>query len=219
MAARIESAIQASRFHYERTGRCFYITEEIVKGRTSFEELEEFEQFWDPGLLLPEKVTREQVFEEHIGSLEAAGALLPGYQLLSDTFDQNFQLGSQLNQAFASQSQNTFSQGQPTTSMNVDGNTMFGCGYSPGINPMSKFVTANGIMPMRNLSTLISLDQTKDLTNPHQVMDLTSDTRAVNSFVKQEKEQREEFDFSGWLVDTDESEGEENPLDNEEQDK
>ena len=63
--------------HYERTGRCFYVTEEIVASDTVFEELEDEEHFWDTKLLLPEGLTRQQLQEEHWESLRAAGAVIP----------------------------------------------------------------------------------------------------------------------------------------------
>ena len=75
LKARIESALQASKLHYERTGRCFYITTQIVESDCVFDELEDEEQFWDPDLLLPERLTLEQLREEHYDSLRAAGAV------------------------------------------------------------------------------------------------------------------------------------------------
>jgi hypothetical protein len=43
-------------------------------GNTSFEELEEEEHFLDPNLLLPDNVTREQLYAEHMASLQAVRA-------------------------------------------------------------------------------------------------------------------------------------------------
>ena len=44
---------------------------------TVFEELEDDEHFWDPKLLLPEGLTRQQLQEEHWEALRAAGAVIP----------------------------------------------------------------------------------------------------------------------------------------------
>ena len=77
LKARIESALQASKLHYQRTGRCFYITKEIVDSDCVFDELEDEDQFWDPDLLLPEGLTAERLRDEHYDSLHAAGAVFP----------------------------------------------------------------------------------------------------------------------------------------------
>jgi len=48
-----------------------------VESDCVFDELEDEEQFWDPDLLLPERLTRERLREEHYDSLRAAGAIFP----------------------------------------------------------------------------------------------------------------------------------------------
>jgi hypothetical protein len=221
--ARIESAIQASRFHYERTGRCFYITEAVVMGDTSFEELEEYEQFWDSALLLPDNVTREQLYEEHVDSLEAAGAHFPppaiGCVPMNVHYNPNA-LSSQHSSFHGSQSQNTFSQGsldgQNTLSqksldgsLNVNGNTMLAYGYSIGRFPgtgSQPFIPS--VMNLRTLSvdpTLASLCTTSNVTsNGREVIDLTSIDASPTSSPPEE-----EVDFDEWLHDQDDNEEEE----------
>ena len=44
---------------------------------TVFEESENDEHFWDPKLLLPEGLTRQQLQEEHREALRTAGAVIP----------------------------------------------------------------------------------------------------------------------------------------------
>lgn len=68
---KIESAKKGSEAHYETHGKYFYLTEEIILSRRAFEELEEDEQIFDPELILPDGVTRQNVLEE----LRAAGHL------------------------------------------------------------------------------------------------------------------------------------------------
>jgi hypothetical protein len=63
---RIESALQASAHHYQRTGRCFYITAAIVQSAGSFEELEDDEHFRDRALLLPPGINLRQLYHEHL---------------------------------------------------------------------------------------------------------------------------------------------------------
>jgi hypothetical protein len=48
-----------------------------VESDSVFDELEDEEQFWDPDLLLPERLTRERLREEHYDCLRAAGAIFP----------------------------------------------------------------------------------------------------------------------------------------------
>ena len=111
-------------------------------GNTSFEELEEYEQFWDPALLLPDNLTREQLYDEHVASLEAAGAHLPIPAVgcpMNGHYNPNV-VSSQHSSYHGSQSQNPFSQGsldgQNTFnqssldgSLNVNVNTMLVYGY------------------------------------------------------------------------------------------
>jgi hypothetical protein len=74
--SRIESALNASKLHLKRTGRCFYLTEAIIQGETGFEDLDEPEHFLDPGLLLPAGCTREELWARRCKSLG-----IPFYQL------------------------------------------------------------------------------------------------------------------------------------------
>jgi hypothetical protein len=48
-----------------------------VESDSVFDELEDEEQFWDPELLLPERMTSERLREEHYDFLRAAGAIFP----------------------------------------------------------------------------------------------------------------------------------------------
>lgn len=186
-------------------------------GNTSFEELEENEQFWDPGLLLPDNVTREQLYEEHVASLEAAGAHLPIPAVacpLNVHYNPNV-VSSQHSSYHGSQSQNTFSQGSldgPNTlsqnsldgSLNVNANTMLVYGYPIGRfdTTGSQTFTPNG-MNMRTLSvdpTLATLCTTNVTDNGHEVIDLTfSDSSPTSS-------PEEEVDFDEWLHDLDDNE-------------
>jgi hypothetical protein len=63
---RIDSALQASAHHYQRTGRCLYITTAIINSGEDFQELEEEEEFWDESLLLPEGFNRGTLYNEHL---------------------------------------------------------------------------------------------------------------------------------------------------------
>jgi hypothetical protein len=78
--ARIDSAVQASRYHYERTGRCLYITRAEILADKLFEELEEEEQFFDPQLILPDGFSRHQLYQEHLHAMQAAEACFPLHQ-------------------------------------------------------------------------------------------------------------------------------------------
>ena len=69
IASRVESALQASSCHYQRTRCVLYITEEIVLGDALFEELEEPEQFLDPNLRLPPGITLEMLLQDNPGLL------------------------------------------------------------------------------------------------------------------------------------------------------
>jgi len=60
----MESALNASWQHYQRTGRALYITPATVMSNETFEELEDPEQFNDPDLLLPEELTGERLWAE-----------------------------------------------------------------------------------------------------------------------------------------------------------
>jgi hypothetical protein len=66
---RIESALQASAHHYERTGRCFYITPTIVASGNNYEELEDAEHFRDKTLLLPKGLDIKQLRREQLHHL------------------------------------------------------------------------------------------------------------------------------------------------------
>jgi hypothetical protein len=75
LSERLASALQASAHHYERTSRCFYITQAIVESEKAFEELEEEEQFLDPDLKLPKNFDVEQLYREHLDLM----AEIPGF--------------------------------------------------------------------------------------------------------------------------------------------
>jgi hypothetical protein len=77
IASRIESALEASRLHFERTGRCYYLTPSIVEGNTSFEDLEDNDHFSDPRLLLPQGFNLRQLWEERCHALKLALCPLP----------------------------------------------------------------------------------------------------------------------------------------------
>ena len=194
-----------------------------MMGNTSFEELEEYEQFWDSALLLPDNVTREQLYQEHIASLEAAGAHFPppvvGFIPMTDDYNPNIP-SSQHSQSFqGSQSQNSFSQGSLEAqntfsqrsldgSLNVNANTMIAHGY-----PIAGFPTIgsqsfiHNVMNLRTFSidpTLAFLSSTNDVTNNgREIVDLTSDNASPTS-----SSPDEEVDFNEWLHDQDDNEEE-----------
>ena len=189
-------------------------------GNTSFEELEEYEQFWDSALLLPDNVTREQLYQEHVSSLEAAGARFPpralGFLPMNDHYSPNIP-SSQSSQSFhGNQSQNTFSQasldGQDTFSqtsldgsLNVNANTMLAHGYPIGVFPTTgSQAFVHNIMNLRTFSvdpSLASLSTTNNVTNNgREVIDLTSTTESPTS-----SSPEEEVDFNEWLHDQDDN--------------
>jgi hypothetical protein len=63
---RLKSAVDASKIHYERTGRCFNITREIVQEGASFDELDDEEEFFNPDLILPEGVSVADLWSDHM---------------------------------------------------------------------------------------------------------------------------------------------------------
>jgi hypothetical protein len=73
---KIESAKKGSEAHYETHGKYFYLTEEIILSTRAFEELEEEEQIFDPELILPDGVTRQNVLED----LRTAGHLQVAFE-------------------------------------------------------------------------------------------------------------------------------------------
>ena len=199
-------------------------------GNTSFEELEEYEQFWDSALLLPDNVTREELYEEHVASLQAAGAHFPpaavGGVPLNDRFNPNAPSSQHLSY-HSSQSQNTFSQGsldgQNTFSqrpldgsLNANANTVLAYGYPIGLFPGTGSQTfIPNVMNLRTLSvdpTLESLCTTNNVTNNgREVIDLTSSDASPTSSPPED-----EVDFDEWLHDQDDDEKEETEELNEE---
>lgn len=161
--ARIESALQASRFHYQRTGRCFYITKSVVMGDTSFEELEDYHQFWDPNLLLPENVSREQLYEEH---LEAVGAYFaPRCHPLNGPVNSNIcgHISSQSSSACnnGSQSQHSLDSGS------LDANRVQTFAYPLGAIPVLHSQNYDGTNALSVSASLGSrADNYIDLTSP-----------------------------------------------------
>lgn len=69
---RLKSAVDASKVHYERTGRCFNITREIVQEGGCFDELDDRDEFFNPDLLLPEGVSAEELWKEHVKAVSGA---------------------------------------------------------------------------------------------------------------------------------------------------
>jgi hypothetical protein len=69
---RLRSAVDASKIHYERTGRCFNITREIVQKGASFDELDDKEEFFNPDLILPEGVSVAELWSDHIRAVSGA---------------------------------------------------------------------------------------------------------------------------------------------------
>jgi len=69
LADRIKSALQASAMHYDRTGRCLNITAELVAQFTTFEELDEKEDFFNPLLLLPAGVTVAELWKANVEAI------------------------------------------------------------------------------------------------------------------------------------------------------
>ena len=130
---RINSALEASRHHFYRTGRAFYITEQIVADGRTFEELDDEEQFSDPHLLYPHGLDPAVVRAAHEAeirrNLEASSSVNEG-----DDFNNQHQ-GSSFNQGFRLEG-NPFV-GQPGPSV-MDG---------PSSNPTLNFGLASGPTP------------------------------------------------------------------------
>lgn len=184
-------------------------------GNTSFEELEEYEQFWDSALLLPDNVTREQLYEEHVASLEAAGAHFPtpaiAYAPMNGHYNPDV-LNSQHSSYHGSQSQNVFSQGTLNVqnassqssldgSLNVNAIATLAYGYPIGRIPAtgSQTFTYNG-MDLRTLSVDPTLASLCTTSHGHDAIDLTSGDASPKSSPE------EEVDFDEWLHDQDNDE-------------
>src|SRR5579862_6978674 len=75
--ARIESALLASKVHYEKTGKLFYLTHRIVSRNRPYEDLDEEEQFNDPQLLTPKEIDINQVRAEWKRDMADLGILEP----------------------------------------------------------------------------------------------------------------------------------------------
>lgn len=75
---RIEAAVRASYFHYQRTGRCLNITREIVESGVSLVELDDLEDLWNEDLLLPSELTLDRLLEERLIRRQAREAQLAG---------------------------------------------------------------------------------------------------------------------------------------------
>ena len=82
--ARIESALNASALHFKRTGSCLYVTEAILSEGSGFDELEDFADFKDPGLLLPPGHTREELWVARCRSLKVEVTSLDDPSLLGE---------------------------------------------------------------------------------------------------------------------------------------
>jgi hypothetical protein len=79
---RLKSAVDASKVHYERTGRCFNITREIVQEGGCFDELDDKEEFFNPNLLLPEGVSAVELWKDHLKAV--SGVEYEGDFMLND---------------------------------------------------------------------------------------------------------------------------------------
>ena len=69
---RLKSAVDASKIHYERTGRCFNITREIVQMGATFDELDDKEEFFNLELILPDGVTAAELWNDHVRAVSGA---------------------------------------------------------------------------------------------------------------------------------------------------
>ena len=108
IASRIESALEASRLHFERTGRCYYLTPSIVEGNTSFEDLEDTDHFSDQRLLLPQGFNLHQLWKERCLALKISPCSLPSPGPQVYTNGGHLHQRQQLQQQQASQTTSAF---------------------------------------------------------------------------------------------------------------
>jgi hypothetical protein len=174
---------------------------DVVMGRGSFEELEDHEQFWDPKLLLPEGLTREQLYEEHIVSLEKVGAHFPPpsafhHQLSFNGHSRVF-FGSFLSQASSvslqgSQSQYTLNDASLNNSMSMNAN-----GTMTLVSPLTI-----PLPPSQNFTDdIVNWGQLSGETPLHtsELIDLNGSSSSNTNSPTDSAEK--ELDFDEWLND------------------
>jgi hypothetical protein len=177
-------------------------------GDTNFEELEEFHQFWDPDLLLPENVTREELYEEHTASMPVVRPhVYSKWHPWKCRVNINVrspwssQSSSASYHGSQSQSQSTNEGGSLGGSLNLNANGMLTFGYPSGAITFPHSQNWDDIfVPTLSLDTSMgtSADNCVDLTSPS--------TPPPSSSTPKE----EEIDFDEWLHEDNESETEDN---------
>jgi hypothetical protein len=168
---KIESALQASAHHYERTQRCFYITETIVESGNNYEELEDDEHFRDPALLLPKGLDIMQLHGErlnHLNEMAQYSSLFP-----PGTTRCPLQVPSQNNM-------------NPQSSVNLPRDTWINS-HDPGQSSQSSRSQGNGsrvpvlagtVQVTPNVPNLV----TRNMRPPSNIIDLALDTSYKSQF-------------------------------------
>jgi hypothetical protein len=174
-------------------------------GDTSFEELEEEEHFWDPNLLLPDNLTREQLYAEHVASLRAVemdfGHYIGNGQMDSGIHDHFPSQASTSAYANHSQHQHIFNGAPVDGNMNREYASLHAFGYSLGGPPHTDPPDCTDGLKLMATSlldpSLASLTKGKhvDLINISHLDELVGVT------VKDE----DDLDFNEWLHDHDET--------------
>jgi len=177
-------------------------------GDATFEELEEFHQFWDPDLLLPQNVTREELYEEHIASMQVVRQHISSkWRPWKRRVNINVcsPLSSQSSSASynesQSQSQGTIEGGCLDGSLNLNTNGMPTFGYPSAAITVPHSQNWNGILvPALSLDTSMEtgVDNCIDLTSPNTPPPSTSTPK------------EDKIDFNEWLHEDNESETEDN---------
>lgn len=138
---RVISALEASRHHFHRTGRAFYITEQIVADGRTFEELDDEEQFNDPHLLYPYGLDPAVVRAAHEAeiqrNLEAAASVNQG-----NDFNRHPQESS-FNQGFQFEGNPFMGQPGPSVMVGPSSNSTMNIGLASGPTPTGP----NGMRP------------------------------------------------------------------------
>jgi hypothetical protein len=170
-------------------------------GRTGFEELEDYEQFWDPELLLPDNVSREELYHEHVESLQTAEAhFVPTRQSLDWYISTN--LGghwtSQVSSAsYWSQNQSSVDEGSQNGSEQMHMNAIANYEYPFVANAVPDPLIYNNV----NLGCF-AID-TALASCSSDYIDLTSIGTSTSSFSRKADE---DVDFNEWLHEDDEKE-------------
>jgi hypothetical protein len=175
-------------------------------GDATLEELEEFHQFWDPDLLLPENVTREELYEKHIASMPVVRQRISSrwqpwkrHVNINVCSPRSSQSSSASYNGSQSQSQSTIEGGSLDGSLNLNANGMLTSGYPSRAMTVPHSQNWDGIfVPALSLDTSMG-------TSADNCVDLTSPSTPPPSTPKEE-----EVDFNEWLHEDNESETEDN---------